>query len=189
MQNLERGSLSLEGHYQNGYVTHHLDRAVALVEGRYGLTGWTWFDANVSVTTQAGPMAMHVRIASAWAGGLHIEIVEPLGGADGHYRALLPADPEDPTPRLHHLALRGEDLPAMRFELAASGLPMAFSGESPAMVFAYMDARASLGHYLEFVWKAPGDWEKIGWPEGRPLLKLVLKRVSATGRPGISERA
>jgi hypothetical protein len=162
--------ISLCGHYQNGYVTHDLGRAVALVEGRYGLTGWTRFEAEVSVTTLEGAAAMQVRIASAWAGGLHIEIVEPLGGADAHYRTLLPPDPADPTPRLHHWALRRDDLPGMRAELAASGLPLAFSGESPAMVFAYMDARTSLGHYLEFVWKAPGGWEKIGWPIGRPLL-------------------
>jgi len=162
--------VSLKGHYQNGYVTHDLEGALALVEGRYGLTGWARFEAEVPVRTIAGEETMSVRIASAWAGGLHIEIVEPLGGADGHYRTLLPTDPDDPTPRLHHWALRRDDLPAMRAELASSGLPLAFAGENPAMVFAYMDARASLGHYLEFVWKAPGGWEKIGWPEGRPLL-------------------
>jgi len=162
--------VSLRGHYQNGYVTHDLDRAVTLVEGRYGLTGWWRFEAEVSVETPACTATMQIRIASAWAGGLHIEIVEPMGGADEHYRALLPDDPDDPTPRLHHWALRRDDLQEMRAELSASGLPLAFAGESPAMVFAYMDARASLGHYLEFVWKAPGGWEKIGWPEGRLLL-------------------
>lgn len=161
---------SLRGHYQNGYVTHDLEGAMALVEGRFGLSGWMRFEAEVPVSTQAGEETMSLRLASAWAGGTNIEIVQPMGGADAHYRTLLPEDRADPTPRLHHWALRRDDLAAMQAELAASGLPLAFAGESPAMVFAYMDARASLGHYLEFVWKAPGGWEKIGWPQGRPVL-------------------
>lgn len=162
--------VSLAGHYQNGYVTHDLARALALVEDRYGLNDWMRFEAEVAVTTPTGAASMRLRLASAWAGGINIEIVEPLGGADAHYRTLLPADSADPTPRLHHCALRRDSLEEMRAELAASGLPLAFAGESPAMVFVYMDARASLGHYLEFVWKAPGGWEKIGWPAGRPTL-------------------
>lgn len=160
----------LSGHYQNGYVTHDLDRALALIEGRYGLAGWARFEAEVQVTTAEGPATMQLRLASAWAGGTNIEVVEPMGGADCHYRSLLPEDPADPAPRLHHWALRRDDLPSMRAELAACGLPLAFAGESPQMVFAYMDARASLGHYLEFVWKAEGGWEKIGWPQGKPAM-------------------
>ncbi len=161
--------VSLSGHYQNGYVTHHLDSALALAEERYGLTGWSRFEAEVPVTTVDGETTMRLRLASTWAGGTNIEIVEPIGGADHHYRTLLPEDPDDPAPRLHHWALRRESLPAMRAELAASGLPLAFAGESPAMVFSYMDARASLGHYLEFVWKAEGGWDKIGWPAWKPV--------------------
>ena len=76
--------VSLTGHYQNGYVTHDLDRALTLVTGRYGLTGWTRFEAEVPVKTADGEEAMSVRIASAWAGGNHIEIVQPYGGADRH---------------------------------------------------------------------------------------------------------
>jgi len=161
--------ISLTGHYQNGYVTHDLDRALALVEHRFGLTGWTRFEAEVPVRTVAGETTMRLKLASAWAGGTNIEIVQPMGGADHHYRTLLPEDPADPAPRIHHWALRREDLAAMRKEIAASGLPLGFAGVSPAMTFAYMDARASLGHYLEFVWKAPGGWDRIGWPEGKPV--------------------
>lgn len=162
--------MRLTGHYQNAYVTHDLDRALMMVGERYGLTGWSRFEAEVRVNTPHGETTMQLRLASTWAGGTNHEFVQPLGGADEHYRSMLPPDPADPTPRLHHWALRRDDLAAMRAELAASGMPFAFGGESPAMVFAYMDARASLGHYLEYVWKAEGGWQKIGWPAGKPAM-------------------
>ncbi len=162
--------MALRGHYQNGYVTHDLDQAMALVEERFGVSGWMRFEAEVDVIVPAGKARMGLRLASAWAGGTNIELVEPRSGAVGHYRSLLPDDPSDFVPRLHHVALRRGDLAAMRAEIEALGLPLAFMGESEAMVFAYLDARQHLGHYLEYVWKAPGGWEKIGWPEGRPNL-------------------
>jgi hypothetical protein len=160
----------LNGHYQNGYVTRDLDRAEALLSERFGLGGYMRFEMEVAAMTAAGSAKMTLRIASAWAGGVNIELIEPVAGAVEHYRSLLPPDPADSTPRLHHIALRRDDLGAMRAEIAELGLPLAFGGESEAMVFAYLDARESLGHYLEYVWKAPGGWEKIGWPKGRPVL-------------------
>jgi hypothetical protein len=54
--------------------------------------------------------------------------------------------------------------------LPSADCPLAFAGEPLGMVFAYLDARAAIGHFLELVWKAPGGWEKIGWPEGKPSL-------------------
>lgn len=63
----------------------------------------------------------------------------------------------------------------MREEIARLGLPLAFEGPVsikaaiPSPVFVYLDARATLGHYVEFTWKSPEAWQFVGWPEGRPV--------------------
>jgi len=58
----------------------------------------------------------------------------------------------------------------MRAEIAELGLPLAFEGEVPGLVFIYLDARESLGHYLEYVWASAEGWDMIGWPKDKPLL-------------------
>jgi hypothetical protein len=162
--------MMLRGHYQNAYVTHALDGALEMLADRFGLVGLSRYDAEVAVDTPDGRQMLSLRIAAGWAGGLNIELMQPVSGYVGPLVAMLPDDRADPTPRLHHIALRRDDLAAMRAEIAESGLPLAFGGKPAGMVFAYLDARASLGHYVELVWKAAGGWEKIGWPEGRPVL-------------------
>jgi catechol 2,3-dioxygenase-like lactoylglutathione lyase family enzyme len=159
--------MALTGHYQNGYVTRDLDRAVDLFSRRFGAIRFGYFEAEVPVLTADGPATMALRLAAGWAGHINIEIVQPISGAVDHYRTLLPADT---GMRLHHVALRSDDLSAMEAEIAALGHPLAFGGDSEAMVFRYVDARDTLGHYLEYVWKAPGGWDAIGWPAGRPAL-------------------
>lgn len=159
--------MDLRGHYQNGYVTHDLDGALEMLAGRFGLTGLSRYDAEVVVDTPEGRRDLSLRIAAGWAGGLNIELMQPVAGHVGPLVSMLPADGTDATPYIHHIALRRDDLAAMRAEIAGSALPLAFGGEPRGMVFAYLDARAALGHYLELVWKEPGGWEKIGWPEER----------------------
>ena len=39
----------LRGHYQNAYVTHDLDAAMALVDGRFGAIDWIVFEPGASV--------------------------------------------------------------------------------------------------------------------------------------------
>lgn len=160
--------MNFRGHYQNGYVTHDLDAAIEILASRFGLRGLSRYDADVTVDTPEGEKPLSMKIAAGWAGGLNIEVMQPVSGHVGHLASMLPRDMADPVPRLHHVALRRDDLDEMRREIEDSGFPLAFGGEPAGMVFAYLDARAVLGHYLELVWKEPGGWEKIGWPEGRP---------------------
>ena len=160
----------LKGHYQNAYVTHDLDRAIAGIEGRYGKTEWIVFEPDMVLQTPDGPKAASLRAALGWYGGLQLELIQPTKGWSAHYDPYLPVDRSDATPRFHHIAVRRDNLAAMRDELARLGLPLAFEGEVPdAMVYTYLDARASLGHYLEFVWATPEGWAMQGWPVGRPV--------------------
>ncbi|MCB2079241.1 MAG: VOC family protein [Novosphingobium sp.] len=160
--------MDLTGHYQNAYVTCDLDRTLAMLEREFGLADFALFAGEVTVDTAEGLKPASLRIANRWVGGTNIELVEPVSGAIEHYCSMLPADRSDPAPRLHHVALRRDDLGAMHAEIAASLFEVAFSGKPPGMVFAYLDTRLALGHYLELVWKESGGWDKIGWPEAKP---------------------
>ena len=165
----------LHGHMQNAYVTRDLDRAMELVGNRYGVEKFDRFDPDMTVNTLHGPQPMVNRVASFWAGGLNIEIIEPVSGYIEHYTCMLPEDRTDATPRFHHISLRRDDEAEMRAEIARLGLPLAFEGPLsikeaiPSLVFVYLDGRASLGHYVEFTWKSPEAWKFVGWPEGRPV--------------------
>jgi hypothetical protein len=57
----------------------------------------------------------------------------------------------------------------MRAEIATLGLPFAFEGDAPGLIFIYLDARESLGHYLEYMYATPEAWAMVGWPEGKPV--------------------
>ncbi|MDG2003510.1 MAG: VOC family protein [Novosphingobium sp.] len=162
--------MRLSGHYQNGYVTHDLDRGLEIFDERFGVDSFGSYDADVQVTTPSGVRRLAMRIAAGWVGGLNIELMQPVSGHVDPLLAMLPDDTGDPVPRFHHFALRRDNLGQMREEIAGCGLPLAFAGEPAGMAFAYLDARASLGHYIELVWKEPGGWAKIGWPEGKPAL-------------------
>ena len=148
----------LKGHMQNAYVTHDLDQAVALISERYGVTDWQILAPDMTVKTLAGEQPMVVRVGSAWLGGLNLELIQPVSGYVDHYVNMLPADKGDPVPRFHHISLRRDD-----------EAPVSIKDAIPSLVFVYLDARATLGHYLEFTWKSPEAWKYVGWPEGRPV--------------------
>jgi hypothetical protein len=168
--------MHLRGHMQNAYVTHDLDKAMEIVGNTYGVEKFDRFDPDMVVNTPTGPQPMVNRVASYWAGGLNIEIIEPVSGAIQHYLSMLPADKSDAVPRFHHISLRRDDEAEMRAEIAQLGLPLAFEGPVsikaaiPSLVFVYLDGRASLGHYVEFTWKSPEAWKFVGWPEGKPVI-------------------
>ncbi len=165
----------IKGHMQNAYVTHDIDKAVEIVSDRYGIAEWQRIDPDMVVKTLDGDKPLACRVASTWAGGLNIEIIQPVSGFVDHYVSMLPADRTDAVPRFHHISLRRDDEAEMRAEIARLGLPLAFEGpvaikdNIPSLVFVYLDGRASLGHYVEFTWKSPEGWEFVGWPEGRPV--------------------
>lgn len=156
--------MSLQGHYQNAYVSHDLDRAMERIAKRHSVTGFNPIDVPMILKTPSGERPAHFRVALGWAGPLQIELIQPVSGYVDAYTAYLPADKLDPSPRLHHVAVRRNDLAAMRQEIERLRLPIVFEGESPDLFCALLDARETLGHYLEYVWATPVGWEMVGWP-------------------------
>ncbi|MFV8816561.1 VOC family protein [Haliea sp. E17] len=165
----------LHGHMQNAYVTHDLDRAMEIVGNRFGVEHFDRFDPEMVIDTPTGLQPLVTRVASFWAGGLNVELIEPVSGYVDHYLTMLPEDRSDAVPRFHHISLRRDDEAVMRAEIEQLGLPLAFEGPRstknplPSLVFIYLDGRATLGHYVEFTWKSPEAWQLVGWPEGRPV--------------------
>lgn len=160
----------LRGHYQNAYVTHDLDRAMELISKRYGVSDYMTFDPEMVLTTPDGEKAQKVKVAATWVGWLQIELIEPVSGFIDPFLPFLPADKSDVVPRLHHISLRRESLEEIEAESTQLGLPFVCAGGIPDLAFRYLDARDTLGHYLEFVWASPQGWAMVGWPEGRPAV-------------------
>jgi len=160
----------LHGHYQNAYVTHDREAAMEMFAARYGVKDWITFDPELPMRTTDGERLQKVKVAAAWAGWMQIELIEPVSGYIEPFLHALPADKADPSPRFHHISLRRDDLEAMRAEADALGLPFVCEGGIPDIMYRYLDARSTLGHFLELLWASPAGWEMLGWPEGRPAM-------------------
>ena len=158
-----------KGHFQNAYVTHDLDAALAGIDKQFGKIDWIVFEPDMVLQTASGPKESSVRAALGWHDGHQLEVIQPVKGYLDHYLPALPADRNDPTPRFHHIAVRRDDEAAMRKEIAELGMPVLFEGAVPGLIFIYLDARTSLGHCFEYIWATPEGWEMQGWPKDRPV--------------------
>jgi len=158
--------MSLRGHYQNAYVTRDLDRAMELVGRTFGLGAFSAFDVDMVSRTPDGERSSRLRVATAWAGGVQVELIQPVSGYLDPYLPALPEDRADGVPRLHHIAVRRDDFAAMREEAMGLGLPLAFESEGAGISCIFLDARSRFGHFFEFVTATAEGWALVGWPEG-----------------------
>lgn len=162
-------------HFQNAYVTHDFDKAKKVLSDAFGLEDWILFDADMQLKTPHGIEASAAKVGLVWQGGHQIELIQPVSGWYPHYAAFLPDDTADATPRFHHACVRRDDLDAMRREIDELGIPVAFEGTVEdgngglAMVYIYLDARETIGHFLEFIWATPETWAGQGWPSEKPV--------------------
>jgi hypothetical protein len=154
-----------KSHYQNAYVTRDLDKAIAFMEQRYGVQSLFPIDLELDVIAPGGAEKLCMRMAFAWIGNLQLELIQPQSGCVQHYVDSLPESEADFSPRFNHVALRRDDLDAMRAEIDSLKLPILFEGRLDGLVYIYVDAREELGHILEYVWATPDAWDMIGWPK------------------------
>lgn len=150
--------------FQNAYVTRNLDHAVETVRKTHGLDDFIFFDPDIEVRTPMGTGRAQVRVASAWAGTTQIEIIQPVGGMIDLYLPYLPADD---TLRFHHSAVRIDDWGTFRTQVASSGWTVAYESGLDGLEFVYLDARETLGHYVEYMWCTPEWWQALGYPAER----------------------
>lgn len=147
--------------HQIAYVTSDFEQALALLRARHGIGRFLELRDTRYPADRAGGEA-HCHIALGRTGGLEIELIEPLSGLVDLYRAPLA---RDGLLHFHHVAQRFDtlaDLEATRRAARAEGFPMPIEGESNGMTYFYVDARDTLGHYVEYIYGTPDYWATIG---------------------------
>lgn len=136
--------------FQAGYVTLDVERATDLFRRTQGVNDW-FLSPTGTLPTRGG--GMQVRVALAWMGDTMIEIIGCEGGDDGIYRQILPRD--EFAVRLHHIAFRLRDEAEWQAMLEGGrrhGYDLALSVETASTRAAYLDTRAALGHYVEYLY-------------------------------------
>jgi hypothetical protein len=140
---------------QVAYVTNDLERALAHFDRNAGVKRFLQFrDLEVAI----GPgVAARCHIALALSGGAEIEVIEPIGGADGVYRDGLSAT--DFALNFHHVAYTLpslEALTSLKAALRARGAPIAMEAVTDnGLAYFYADLRKPFGHFVEYVFGTP----------------------------------
>lgn len=127
--------------FQMAYVTNDLDRALAILQARYGIADFTVFSP-----APGQPM----RIALAWCGETMFEVIDATGmGIEIYDKAL----PEEFAVRFHHIGLEVADegqWDRLQASIKAGNHAVDFAGDNDVARFAYVHS-PELGHYLEYV--------------------------------------
>ncbi|MFT4011806.1 MAG: VOC family protein [Paracoccus sp. (in: a-proteobacteria)] len=150
----------LEGfHFQNAYVTRDLAGGIRKIEAMASVRKKILFETVLSVKTPEGNASLGVNAALLWVGNLQYELIEPRGGDLDVYTQALP---EDDGIRFHHICMRVPDWDAFRARVDLQSMPLVMEGETQQVKYLYLDARASLGHYLEYYWTSDAHWSNMG---------------------------
>lgn len=133
-----------------GYVTNNLDQALALFDAEFGISGW--LETGLVTVDFGAERIAQLKIATLFVGDTLFEVQEPVSGDVDWYCAALPSSGF--AIKLHHLGFGPSDsvaFDAMRIVVAREH-PIVAEGRfiSDSRYF-LADARATLGHYLEYV--------------------------------------
>ena len=148
----------LANHFQNAYVTADLDAALAVLAGQFGIARQPRVvEARQDFTSADGTGEGVLRIALIPIGRLVYEIIQPVSG---NVRVYAECVSPDRLLTLHHVAMRTDDIESVRAQSAIHGRPVALEGAAAELDlrFIYVDARDTLGHYLEYVQAPDAFW-------------------------------
>lgn len=150
----------LEGkHFQNGYITRDIEKAIAQFQSLGGVDKVVSFEVPVEVTTPKGQGTAVSKLAFIWINDLQYELIQPVSGLVDIYSDELPADD---SVKFHHICMRVDDWDEFRARVTAMGYPVVLEGGGDLLKFLYLDARELVGHYLEYVWMTPERWAQLG---------------------------
>ena len=161
--------------FQLSYVAKDRDRAVDVARDKLGIGNFFCFDGKCPVRTRDGIEQLDLRVAVANTGTHQFEIIEPVSGPTWIYTQGRDLDRQ--ALALHHVGIavvgpyaRWEEtmarLRADGDEIVQVSEPPA--GEAPMAMFAYVDNRATLGHFTEYLWWAPEM-------NGTPTMPAILQ--------------
>ena len=135
----------MENAFQIAYVTSDLDRAMEIMRRDYG---WGEF-----LVLRDMPDAL-THMALAYSGDMMIELMQPVAASGDFYSDHLDGAAGF-TMRHHHFGYLRDSREAMAERRAAHvalGHGIVLEGETPGAVqYLYVDCRATIGHFLEYV--------------------------------------
>jgi len=147
---------------QMAYITNDFDAALKLFGERHGVASFLEL-RDFAMETRPGQEAK-VDIGLAWAGGVQIEVIRPISGADGVYREVLNGGAGFEM-RYHHEAQKLPTLEALRAARAAAeaqGFPIVIEGGHPnGTAYFYADCRETIGHHVEYIYYPDETWAQI----------------------------
>jgi hypothetical protein len=154
------------------YVTRDIKQVLALFRVQYGVQNFMEFEVANVINTPAGRGTAVLKMALCWIGDLQYEGIEPVSGMVDIFKADLP--PEYPM-RLHHIGMRIGKWDSFRADVERRNWPVVIegAGRDGELKYLFVDARNSLGHYLEYCWMTPEHWAAMG---GRSRLSTVGER-------------
>jgi len=146
-------------HYQTAYVTSDVDDAYAAFAAGVDARHPMHYEGTVEVATNRGPSKSTNKLALAWVGDLQYEFIQPVVDPTGIFADALATERRA---EFHHLAFRVADWEAFRAKVANYPYPVMMERDSGDLKFVYLDARATLGHCLEYVWMTDAMWTRTG---------------------------
>ena len=150
----------LEGkHFQNAYVTRNIDKSVAEFQACSTIRKLIQTEITVDVWTSKGEGSLSNKLALLWLDDLQYEIIQPIAGDVDLYQDALG---DDDSAHFHHICMRVDDWDEFRQRVDQQPFPVVLEGGSDALKFIYLDARALLGHYLEYTWMTEERWIQMG---------------------------
>lgn len=145
--------------FQMSYITRDLDAAMDHCRRELGITHFDTTNSEVEVLTFGKVRPLHIRAAFANIGGRQLELIQPVSGAVEIYTDEVDLDARIMT--YHHIAIavRGPHAEWLKLldEVRESGDEFAYlfppvPSPEDKVCFCYVDTRARLGHYTEYLW-------------------------------------
>lgn len=146
-------------HYQNGYITRNIEKAIATFREHADTNEIIAYEVPFELTTPQGRGTAVTKLAFVWVDDLQYELIEPVSGLIDVYTEQLP---DDDSLRFHHSCMRVPEWDDFRARVDKKGYKIAIEGGSDLLKFLYIDARADIGHYLEYVWMTDERWTQMG---------------------------
>lgn len=149
----------LDNIFQIAYITRDIDKAMANFRAQADIRTEVYTEAEVAIKTPAGPEQMHVKLAFMWVGDFQYELIQPISGLSDIYGSYVP---KDDSLVFHHTCVRVNDWDQLLRDVEKQPLPIAFQGGNGPNYFLYLDARKTLGHFLEYAYLPDQIWAATG---------------------------
>lgn len=140
---------------QHAYVTTDMEQAKKVFAQDFGVKDYFQFDSSMELKTPRGIEHAELKIALAFVGELQIELIQPLSGPGVQlYQEVLPKTGYGLV--FHHFAYMvpgpRSAWDEFRATVGTEKHPIAIEGDLGFVQFVYLDHRAQLGHYSEYMW-------------------------------------